>query len=60
MFGKHVQTVQCMVQFVRSVAEGFLASWEQIACTNRHKGFEQRHRDWQLIRRGRYVEFNLL
>jgi len=47
-------------QFARDVARGVLPSWRDIACVRRRQHFEAAERDWQLLRRGRYVEFNML
>lgn len=48
------------LQFVQKVAEGWLPSWEPIVQRRREMQYEQQQRDWQLLRRGRYLEFNLL
>jgi coproporphyrinogen III oxidase len=49
-----------MPQFVRAVAGGILPSWESIVERHRREAFTPAQRDWQLLRRGRYLEFNLL
>lgn len=46
--------------FVREVGDGILPSWRDIAQRRRSMAFTQEQRDWQLLRRGRYLEFNLL
>lgn len=46
--------------FVQDVGRGIIPSWEPIVERNKNKCFEDSHRDWQLLRRGRYLEFNLL
>lgn len=46
--------------FVRSVGTGILESWTPIAERRRSMAFSEEQRRWQLLRRGRYVEFNLL
>ena len=46
--------------FMRAVGDGFLAAWLPIAERRRHMAWGERERDFQLYRRGRYVEFNLL
>ena len=48
------------MQFVKAVARGWLPSWKPIVQRRRVQDCEQRHREWQLLRRGRYLEFNLL
>lgn len=46
--------------FVRDVGAGILPSWEPIVQRRRGDAFTPAQRDWQLLRRGRYLEFNLL
>jgi coproporphyrinogen III oxidase len=46
--------------FVRAVGDGFLAAWLPIAERRHRTPWGERERDFQLYRRGRYVEFNLL
>ena len=47
-------------RFTRAVGDGFLEGWLPIAERRRHQPFGERERAFQLYRRGRYVEFNLL
>lgn len=47
-------------QFVRDVGEGILPSWQPIVEARRGRPFTEAQRQWQLVRRGRYLEFNLL
>ncbi|TVR53845.1 MAG: oxygen-dependent coproporphyrinogen oxidase [Puniceicoccaceae bacterium] len=44
----------------RSIGEAFLPAWLPIARHRRSQDFGERERDFQLYRRGRYVEFNLV
>lgn len=46
--------------FTRDVGLAFAPLYAQIAGPMRDRPFTQRERDWQLLRRGRYVEFNLV
>jgi coproporphyrinogen III oxidase len=46
--------------FVRAVAEGFMPSYLPIAQRRRSLPYGDKERQWQLVRRGRYLEFNLL
>lgn len=46
--------------FVKDVAEGFMPSYLPIAQKRRHLSYGEEQRQWQLLRRGRYLEFNLL
>ena len=46
--------------FVKDVAEGFMPSYLPIANLRRTLAYGEAERQWQLLRRGRYLEFNLL
>ncbi|EKX41594.1 hypothetical protein GUITHDRAFT_164330 [Guillardia theta CCMP2712] len=46
--------------FVKDVADGFMPSYLPIAERRRSTPFTDKQRNWQLLRRGRYLEFNLL
>jgi len=46
--------------FVRAHGEHFLAGYVPILARRKHTPFGERERDFQLWRRGRYVEFNLI
>lgn len=46
--------------FTRDVAQGFLDAYLPIAQRRRDTPFGEREREFQLYRRGRYVEFNLV
>jgi len=46
--------------FLQAVGQGFLNGYLPIVEKRLHLPFSQRERDFQLYRRGRYVEFNLL
>jgi len=46
--------------FVEDVSAAFLPAYLPILAGRIDTPFEQQHRDWQLLRRGRYVEFNLV
>jgi len=45
---------------MRSVGDGLLLAYLPIAQRRKDMPYGQRERDWQLYRRGRYVEFNLV
>jgi coproporphyrinogen III oxidase len=44
----------------RSVGDAFLAAYLPIVQRRKDQPYGERERDWQLYRRGRYVEFNLV
>jgi coproporphyrinogen III oxidase len=46
--------------FVEDLGDSFLKSYLPIAERRRDEPFGAREKEWQLIRRGRYVEFNLV
>lgn len=46
--------------FVTEVGDNFLHAYLPILERRKHMPYEQAHRDWQEVRRGRYVEFNLV
>jgi len=46
--------------FVKACADSFIPSYIPILERRMNTPFDDRHRRWQLIRRGRYVEFNLM
>ncbi len=47
-------------EFARAVGDAFLKAWLPIAERRRRTPFGERERAFQLLRRGRYVEFNLV
>lgn len=47
-------------EFVRSCAEAIIPAYLPIVVRRRDTPYGEREREWQLVRRGRYVEFNLL
>ncbi|RBP48903.1 oxygen-dependent coproporphyrinogen oxidase [Arenicella xantha] len=46
--------------FMQSVGDHYLPAYLPILEKRHNTPYEDRHRDWQLLRRGRYVEFNLV
>jgi coproporphyrinogen III oxidase len=50
---------QCF-RFMRSVGDGFLKAYLPILEARKDAPYGDREREWQLYRRGRYVEFNLV
>lgn len=47
-------------EFVRAVGDSYLDAYLPIVQRRRDSAWQERHRQFQLYRRGRYVEFNLL
>lgn len=47
-------------EFVKDLGDSFVEAYLPIAKRRRHEAFGDRERQYQLYRRGRYVEFNLL
>lgn len=52
--------LEAVFAFVREAGESFLPAYLPIAERRRHLSYGEREREFQLIRRGRYVEFNLV
>ena len=46
--------------FVTEVGNSFLESYVPIVLKRKERSYTEAHRNWQEIRRGRYVEFNLV
>jgi coproporphyrinogen III oxidase len=46
--------------FISAVGETFLPTYSEIVAGNQSKHFTEAQKNWQLLRRGRYVEFNLV
>ena len=48
------------IELTKHLAESFLAAYVPIVERRKNLTFTEQQRDWQLYRRGRYVEFNLI
>lgn len=46
--------------FVTEIGNSFLKSYVPIVEKRKNTNYSQNHKDWQEVRRGRYVEFNLV
>ncbi|MEM6261680.1 MAG: oxygen-dependent coproporphyrinogen oxidase [Bacteroidota bacterium] len=46
--------------FVRSVGDAFLDAYRPIVAKSKTLPYQDSHKNWQLLRRSRYVEFNLV
>ena len=49
-----------LFDYIKSVSSAFLPAYVPIVWRNKDKGWTDEERRWQLLRRGRYVEFNLV
>nr|SVE73501.1 EOG090X04L5 [Daphnia atkinsoni] len=47
-------------KFVKSCAESVIPSYVPLVTKHKNDSYTSAQRDWQLLRRGRYVEFNLV
>jgi coproporphyrinogen III oxidase len=47
-------------EFVKAVGKIFVPVYSHLVEKNKNFPFSERHKQWQMIRRGRYVEFNLV
>ena len=54
------QGIEFIFQFVKDIGLAFLPAYLPIAERRKDEVYTQRERDFQMIRRGRYVEFNLV
>lgn len=52
-------TLQDRFNFVKDLAYTFAPTYTSIVNENRNLPYTEQHKKWQLLRRGRYVEFNL-
>ena len=53
-------SVEDWYAFVTDVGDSFLEAYIPIVQNHKNDPYEAHHREWQEIRRGRYVEFNLV
>lgn len=51
---------QDLFNYVKDVGSTFLKAYSPIVLANKNKSYTEEQKTWQLIRRGRYVEFNLV
>ncbi|KAG8832715.1 Coproporphyrinogen-III oxidase [Serendipita sp. 405] len=58
--GERPQTPEEIFTLMKSCGEAFLPSYLPILKRRMDMPFTEQQRRWQLIRRGRYVEFNLI
>lgn len=55
-----VHSADHLFAFSQAVGNTFLKAYLPIANANKDLTYTAKHKDWQLLRRGRYVEFNLV
>ena len=48
------------LNFIKAVGEGYITAYLPIVAKRKNTPYGERERDFQLYRRGRYVEFNLV
>jgi coproporphyrinogen III oxidase len=53
-------TMQNWYSFVKEVGDSFLDAYVPIIERRKNSAYSEKHKNWQEIRRGRYVEFNLV
>ena len=53
-------TMQNWYSFVKEVGDSFLDAYVPIIERRKTSIYSEKHKNWQEIRRGRYVEFNLV
>ncbi|WP_136467854.1 oxygen-dependent coproporphyrinogen oxidase [Flagellimonas onchidii] len=58
--GTDSTTMEDWYNFVTEVGDSFLEAYIPIVLERKELSYTQKQRDWQEIRRGRYVEFNLI
>lgn len=57
---KRGMTKEQLFRFVQDVGDSFAPTYAHIALKNKDLAFGEKEMEWQAVRRGRYVEFNLL
>ncbi|MBK9016161.1 MAG: coproporphyrinogen III oxidase [Saprospiraceae bacterium] len=57
---KRGMTKEQLFQFVQDVGNSFAPTYSHIVLKNKDLAFGEKELEWQAVRRGRYVEFNLL
>ncbi|MCB0508126.1 MAG: oxygen-dependent coproporphyrinogen oxidase [Bacteroidetes bacterium] len=49
-----------LFSFMQAVGNSFLPIYAEIVQRNKEKSFNEKNKEWQFVRRGRYAEFNLI
>ena len=58
--GEDEQTKDTHFKFMQNVGNAFLPIYTELLNRNKEKEYKDIHKTWQKLRRGRYVEFNLV
>ena len=53
-------TFEKNLDFWKDIGQTFAPVYAQLIDRNKNKSFDEKNKQWQLLRRGRYVEFNLV
>jgi len=53
-------SLEQLFDFTKAVGESFLPVYSPLVELHRHESYGEREKHWQLLRRGRYAEFNLV
>ncbi len=53
-------TKRSLFEFMQSVGNSFIPIYSSIVLANKERSYNQINKEWQLVRRGRYAEFNLV
>lgn len=60
IFFDDLPATRSTLEFVRDVAQGWMPSWLPIVRKHASREYSDEQKHWQCLRRGRYLEFNLL
>ena len=60
IFFDDMQATSESLAFVKGVANSWMPSWFPIVKKRQNLDYTEKQKQWQLLRRGRYLEFNLL
>jgi len=57
---KQADSKEKLFEFVKEVGNTFAPTYTRLMNKNKSSAYTPQHKEWQLVRRGRYVEFNLV
>jgi coproporphyrinogen III oxidase len=60
LIANEYHSIEDRFEFVKAIGETFLPVYSEIVRLNAPKAFTEKQKQWQLMRRGRYAEFNLV